>query len=340
MKGGRWFISFAAQIIADAEALNMVESIGNYTRHRRVPVVAYSDGSFKLRYVPAVSGESLAHAYQSILVDLALASNIPNMPNMPVCEYCGRKEFVKHAVEELFGSAQWEVELKDMKDPHLIEKKILENCVVEDVGGFLYTTGVVKRTSRIGFSYMVPSKAFLASAALEPQFHVRHVPSKPERRIQMIYYVETGSAIYALSGYLDLCNIGCTSMVKRECLPDAKARAKLAVKALGVMLTNAEFGAKRSRFFPNWELLSLVVAVSSPVKFNVTPPHSTDFIKNTVERAKRYKEELKEFEEEIKVFFYINPNYENALIKPEGVTSEPPEEIFTKLEKYAEECTQ
>lgn len=292
------YLSFSARIILDAEALNMAESVGNYTRHRRAPlVVEASEGGYTIRYVPAISGESIAHAYQIILAELA------QKKGLPVCKLCARGEFVKHATKELFAGEPWEKELEDAKGSekgpearHKIEKSIVEHCVVEDVGGFLYTEGQVRRTSRIWFSYALPSRAFFQAAALEPQLHTRisTIVTREEAKErageaktagQMLYYVEIGSAVYAISGMLDICNIGCTSLIQKECTNDADERRKVALEALATLLGSAWFGAKRSRFLPGWQIESAVFTLSER-PFMATSAHIRDYIEDTVKRAK------------------------------------------------------
>jgi CRISPR-associated regulatory protein, Csa2 family len=307
------FISFSLRVLIDAEALNMVESTGNYTKHRRAPLVVPVEGGFEIRYVPAISGESLAHAYQAILAELAEGRRLP------VCEKCTTGEFLKHATDDVFGNSDWEKQVQSYaknKDFHSAEKTLITNCVVEDVGGFLYTHGNVRRTSRVAFGYMLPARDFAEAAAVEPQFHVRHVPSQPERGKQMIYYVETGSALYVLSGYLDICGIGCTSMVKRECLGNADERRRVAVKALALMLSNQMYGGKRTRFLPAWTVASGVFAVSkSP--FMVTPGHVRDYIDETIRRAKKY---IQYFDSEVTIYYYLREGYEKPPI--EGATQD------------------
>ncbi|NAY89129.1 MAG: type I-A CRISPR-associated protein Cas7/Csa2, partial [Desulfurococcales archaeon] len=70
-------LSVTARILVNAEALNMAESVGNYTRHRKAPVVVPGEDGYSIIYVPAVSGESLAHAYQSILTQIATQRGLP-----------------------------------------------------------------------------------------------------------------------------------------------------------------------------------------------------------------------------------------------------------------------
>ena len=71
------FLSVGVRFEANVEALNMVETAGNYGKHRRVPYLIERDGKLKTVYVPALSGESLAHAYQEHLVREVLSLNLP-----------------------------------------------------------------------------------------------------------------------------------------------------------------------------------------------------------------------------------------------------------------------
>lgn len=70
-------LSLSARILLNVEALNMIESIGNLVRRRRAPIVIpLENGGYILRYTPAISGETLAHAYQEILASLATKLNL------------------------------------------------------------------------------------------------------------------------------------------------------------------------------------------------------------------------------------------------------------------------
>jgi len=333
------YVSLSARIYLNVEALNMVESIGNYTRHRRVPVVLKEyvkkgeteEWRMVLRYVPAISGEALAHAYQEILAKIA------SEMGLKVCKRCLMGEFVKHADKKMFAGEPWEDKITKSKDMTEIESLIVENCVVEDIGGFLYTgPPPTKRTSRIQFSYMVPSIEAVKSGAVasEPQFHVRHVPSTPAERAQMIYYVETGSALYTFTTLLNVADIGyitTTTGEKKKVVGDINKRVEAAVKALAILVSNALFGAKRSRFTPLWKVESLVAAVSKPLPFMVNPGHDRLYIKESVERARKYINVLKQLGEEVKVLYYVA---EGDIVKPSGedvIECSSVEEVFEKI---------
>jgi CRISPR-associated protein Csa2 len=89
-----------------------------------------------------------------------------------------------------------------------IEEAILKSSIVADVGGFLYTDKMIKRTSRIKFSYMIPTQdAIELGAALSyPQLHVRYTPEAVKKE-QALYYVETASALYSFTAGLNASDI-------------------------------------------------------------------------------------------------------------------------------------
>jgi len=89
------FLSISFRLLMNLESLNSVESIGNLVRHRTAPIVIPTDNGYAIRFVPAVSGESLAHAYQLCLVDEA------KRLNLPLTEESERGEFLKFADDNL-----------------------------------------------------------------------------------------------------------------------------------------------------------------------------------------------------------------------------------------------
>ncbi len=66
------WVQIVYRMLVNVDALNMVESVGNVTRRRTVPVIVpKAPGQYVVRWVPAISGESLAHHYQMEIVELA-----------------------------------------------------------------------------------------------------------------------------------------------------------------------------------------------------------------------------------------------------------------------------
>ena len=140
MRGG--FLSLSARVVVNAEAVNMVEAIGNVVRHRKAAhVYRIREGQnerYEVRTVPVVSGEALRHAVQKALAEVAEGVGLP------VCSWCSRGEFVKHGVvlDEFFRDVKGAGSVGGFEEAagrsiYEAERLILGSCVVEDVGGFL-----------------------------------------------------------------------------------------------------------------------------------------------------------------------------------------------------------
>jgi len=328
------YASVAARLLANAEALNMVESVGNVARHRRVPIIVPREEGYSLIYAPSVSGECLANAYQRHIVELA------GIEKLPVCESCKKGFFIKHGVLEAIRDVaqDWEKPLveKKIKNPEEVEKLILENCIVEDICGFLLPEEIpAKRTSKFKVSFMVPTFDAVEQLALESQFHVRYAPD-PE--LHRIYYVEIGSVLYALQMSLEVDEIGRPTMLAKEQVlekGDRLKRIEVAVKAMASMLENRIFGARLSRINPISEVRSILVAVSTPLPFTVTPPHGREYMKTTAARADAFKKLING--EEIKLFAYDNEKAAEGIAgiqKCDTISS-----LFSEVLSYIKEKT-
>jgi CRISPR-associated protein Csa2 len=323
------FVSVASRFVANIEALNAVESVGNVTKHRRAPVVVFDKraNSYTIRYVPAISGESLGHAYQANVLEFA--KNVYG-DKVPVCKWCGRGEFLKevsedYMVDEVKALLQKVAsEVKKLKEEdleeikHEFEKVVIRNCLIEDIGGFLSAGRIpVKRTSAFQTSYVVPVLDAIEATVIDTQFHTRHAPviaakvevgggregqeekseekkskssQAPEVAAQMIYYVEVASAVYGLYMNVDLDAIGRTRLVRVEDAVDGEERKRRVMAALGglALTVLGNFGAKRSRFNPISEVKSVLLSIARPQSFSVTPPHYSNYIRSTAERASSF----------------------------------------------------
>lgn len=291
------YVSVRGRIWLQAEAMNMVESVGNYVKHRRVPVIANSGGKYMTFFVPAISGESVAHTYQVILAEELKKRGVK------VCSYCEKGIFLKSTNKELYKEvtgmeAPAPEKSKEKTDVmplvDAIESNIVKNCGVEDIGGFLYAENPnVKRTSSFLTGYMIPVREVLEVMSLEPQLHSRYalgtkyVIAGEGAAGQMIYYVEISSAVFSFSFDLDTKYIGrYTFHVGNYGKPiisvnEIKERANASLEALKRLLIEFPVGAKRTRFNPadaRWE--SVAIAVSDDVW---TMPSS--FVKDYLDRA-------------------------------------------------------
>lgn len=289
MVGNTITLSLSARILVNVEALNMAESVGNVTRHRRAPIAVASSGRYSIVYVPAVSGESIAYHYQKLLADIAASTGLN------VTEMDRRGYFLKFADSDIINS--WYPEVKGVtkeQDPCRVEEALVRASAVADVTGFLYVDKLIKRTSRIRFSYLIPSLDAVSSgaAASYPQLHVRYAPpealQRGQQREQALYYVESGSALYTLSSIFVASDVAKLEYCKdkAELMDEKLRRVEAALKALAALMDGLSFGAKRSRYLPVWDVRSMVVSVSKgPVEFIVSPGSDKEYIEKTLKRA-------------------------------------------------------
>ncbi|MEM0441394.1 MAG: type I-A CRISPR-associated protein Cas7/Csa2 [Candidatus Caldarchaeum sp.] len=359
------FVSLGLRFLCNVEALNMVESIGNVSKHRKAPIVVPTDSGFRLLYVPSISGETIGHGYQQAIVDEALTLY---GAAAPVDDWSRRGEFIKFAdmkhmpdnIKQLIEDAKAskkEEKLPDKK--HEIETAVIRSSIIADIGGFLIAEGVpVKRTSCFQVGYAVPVFDALEATAIESQFHVRHVPSeskgeekekkqtettasqdqnqekkstqKEERAGQMIYYVELASAVYGVTFNLNVDGIGRTSMIKvEEVTQDRMQRVKVALAALSRVFTGGSFGAKRSRYLPVEDVLTAVVSVSKVRPFTVSPPHYASFAEDTLRRRDAMLKMLQKFNVSDEIVIY---GYSKERALPDGIEKANSfEEVLSKV---------
>lgn len=288
------FVSIRGRVLLNVEALNMTESVGNYVKHRRVPVILPSNG-YTTIFVPAISGESIAHGFQLVLAEIAREKNLP------VCKLCEKGIFLKSTNNSVFSAAFGE---DAPSNDFEFEKKVLNKCVVEDVGGFLYAERMnVKRTSNFFTGYMIPVKETLENVVIEPQLHSRYALGTPfvqhrgQQRGQMIYYVELSSAVYTFSFDFDSKFIGKATFsyqhAGEEVVTNKKQRIETALESIKKFLIEFCFGAKKTRFMPVIEWESLVIAVSGDT-WTVPSPFSKNYVENAKKKLEKvnYKTKL------------------------------------------------
>ncbi len=307
-------LSLSARTLVNAEALNMAESVGNYTRHRKAPVVIVTEEGYSVVYVPAVSGESLAHSYQSLLTQIAKSRKLPvtKLDELGYFLKFSDDNVLKWYEEELkkVGFDIAKIKSGSLSD---VEKAILKTSVVADVGGFLYTSRQVKRTSAIRFSYMLPTLDAIekGGVAITPQLHTRYTSPELAKEAQMLFYLESGSALYTFTAELVASDISKTFYGEED--QDLKKqkleRIKAAIDALIALVDGMHFGAKRTRYQPLWDVRSMVVTVSKgPVEFLASPGLTRDYIRKTYERAVALTQSITE--ETVNVYAYNGENLE------------------------------
>jgi len=325
---GDIFLSIRGRVILNVEALNMTESVGNYVKHRRVPVIVPTESGFITYFAPAISGESIAHGFQEVLAQEAMKANLP------VCNLCKKGIFLKSTNEKVLNEAFKGKDLSKEKD---LEKFIVENCVVEDIGGFLYAEEEnIKRTSNFYTGYMIPTKEALSNSVIEPQLHSRYALGTPfvkkeegqkKGEGQMIYYVELSSACYTFSFDFDSKYVSKLTFSYEKAGSDVLnpedrvKRIELALESIKKFLTESLFGAKKTRFTPisSWE--SIALAVSDDV-WTVPSPFVAKYIENTAKKMKSisygtkvymYIEDKKLITEDVKKSVTLSESFEETI---------------------------
>lgn len=291
------FTSIGLRLRVEVEALNMVEALGAYTRHRTASIFKKSvkDGGVVYRLVtaPAVSGQSIANGYMRAIVELA------KHYKLSICEECSAYEarggFTKHGTSKGVNY-----------------DGLLKNCVVEDLTGFMVPEEGLRRTSPVMFSYMVPDLES-AKAIIDSQFHVRYDFTTQQHQP---FNVESGTAIYMVMIAIDVSKIG--KLEKGEYLDDRGKRIEIALRGLSTLFEGLGFGAKKARYLPIEEVVGGVAAVSNPIPFVVSPPRiygdEGNYLADTVKRASKYIEALSQLNEKITIAYFdkegLKPSYE------------------------------
>ena len=322
---GEVFVSVRGRVVLNVEALNMTESVGNYVKHRRVPVIIPGEGGFITYFAPAISGESVAHGFQEVLAEEAIKRGLP------VCNLCRNGIFLKSTNDKVLEEA-FKDKKEMLKDKKNLETFIVKNCVVEDVGGFLYAEKEnIKRTSNFYTGYMIPSKEALSNSVIESQLHSRYALGTPfvkEGEGQMIYYVELSSACYAFSFDFDSRYVGKLTFsydqagaVAVNSSKERIERIELVLDALKKFLVESLFGAKKTRFLPvsSWE--SIAIAVSDDV-WAISSSFTNKYIENSVKKLNSisyntkiyaYLEESKKISEDTKKSIKLSDSFEETI---------------------------
>jgi len=340
------FISFGIRFVANVEALNMVESAGNLVRHRTVPLIVFlEEGKYSIRWYPALSGETLAHAFQ---YNLSILERMTNANNTRLCYFCSIGEFIKHSALDFYerlrqeiNFPQWEDDLIQKYTDYInrewkLENEIVRNCLVEDLGGFIVATAApqsqkagisVRRTSTFQFSYAVPTiDAILEGASTtDVQMQVRmasvgqSLANKVnyENPIQAPYNKEISSSVYSFIFNFDPDKVGVNSytneVIKDYDNNERKRRIGLALDSLKLVI-DGNFGASKSRYNPFMERELIIGALTEgDVLFTVSSPslRLEDFVKETLERAKSYVTEFPNIK--ITLYVWVNKTRSNRI---------------------------
>lgn len=271
------FIKLTTRLIVNVHDLNNEASVGTFTDIRRIKLVS-SNGEVK--EVVAVSGNMLKH-YHFLYTKRILES----LGYDKFCDHCKREEAFR-LDEKDARVIPGKGELKDYVES---EKRIISQCAIEDIHGYLSPTRLpIKRDSRVRFSWLVPvedQEEALSTALhnrvikvipLKPtaeesekkaEAEEKEVEEKPEERVKgmMIFYKQYASGIYSFSTSLDAKRIGMSDYTLKpiEGLGhDETSIRKLASVKSFVPLISGEAGASMSRALPIVQPLEILIMAS------------------------------------------------------------------------------
>ncbi len=272
------FFSMSMRFIVPIEHANMIGTIAesNITKHRfiHIPVsMKAQDGEVKYRLVkvPAISGQAVLNAYERALVDYA------EKVGLPVDSVCEQYNFIKHTNDNKGNEQDW-----------------INNCVVEDITGYLAPQVGIRKTSAIWFSYVVPDLT-AGKALLDYQMFTRFTP-EAKKGEQFIGERESGHAVYRLSVAINVNAIGRDgkgNLVINNA-EERRKRIEAAFRALMLIFDGGYIGANKTRalMIEYTKPASFAAAVSVGLPFMVSPAEDYDYIENTCQRAKAFVNEL------------------------------------------------
>ncbi|MEM4830665.1 MAG: DevR family CRISPR-associated autoregulator [Zestosphaera sp.] len=320
------FTSIGLRLRVEVEALNMVEALGAYTRHRTASVFKKltKEGTvvYKLITAPAISGQSIANGYMRTLVELA------KHHQLSVCDECrayeARGGFTKHGTT------------KEAKYDDLVK-----GCVIEDLTGFMVPEANLRRTSPVMFSYMVPDLES-AKAEIDSQFHVRYDFTTQEHQP---FNIESGTAVYMVMIGIDVLKIG--RLGNGSYVSDRNNRIEIALHGIAALFEGFGFGALKGRDQPIEEVVEGRAAVSSPVQSMESPPRiytdGDNYLTDTIRRASKYVEALKQLGEKISIAYFdkeglkpIKETKQELEIVETNTLTDLIEKTLTKIYEYIE----
>ena len=260
------FVRGTFRVVLNVHSLNTEGAVGNYNPLVKVFVTGRSGGKWDVAETNAISGNMLKHWHARHMVELAKVSKLP------LCDDCRRGVFYRTRLS--------------VKS----EEEMLSKCVLDDLHGFLCTETTVKRESLVKLSFAVPVEEGVFNVSTVT--HNRVVVDEKgaiAREGMMPFKSEYASGIYAFAIAMDLKYVGVPLANPVKPAIDAserKARAKLALQALGALL-QGEIGAKQARALPIAKPVQALVVVS---KYPVPAPTHAYFRDYVGESVKSYED--------------------------------------------------
>lgn len=265
------FLRVVGRITINAASLNTQGGAGtNYIEMTKVPVVVRTDlGNHRVvNEVPAISGNMIRHCHfvgfleEFRQTDFGRNLTLDAWRGDIALRFGQQVEEVNSAVKDGSGNYR-SVDLTQS------EEATIKALADADLYGFLVTAKRnFRRTSLLGFSFLLPTEEMVEEVEVKSVIHNRVVVDQRgmvDPTAMMPFKREYSSAVYGFSAFLDLKYIG-RPLADRAKTPvvdqdERKARARAAVLGF-VHLLSGRAGAGLARGLPVSRVDSLLVAAS------------------------------------------------------------------------------
>jgi len=271
------FLTLAMTVRLNIHDLNNEAIAGNVADIRLVRLV---DENGNAREATGVSGRMLKHWHLAYMRDFELKER-PEESRL--CRSCRIAEPMRPVFsDETIKKLQKKVSLVEIA---LAEKEAVQNCIIDDIHGFLSTTATpVRRNSRTMFSWLVPVLASLDARRQALHTRVsREVPvTEEERRAQMLFYKSYASGVYGMVSAFDIERVGYVESSGDYVIDEReqKIRLKRALDSYHLMI-GGSIGASLSHALPHAKCEELVVALSTDGPLpNFTSPIYKAYLEN------------------------------------------------------------
>jgi len=286
------------------------------TELRKMPMI-YLTKDGKPRFVsevPAISGLMLKHWHFRNLINLSREAGDK------ICFFCNRLEAIRLPPEQVqrYYEELYKVKYGDK------EIELIENCVGEDVHGFLAVVKgkSLRREGNVKFSWAIAlggreneeyqEEAYRRIVIVQHSRHVREIPPEEEVKRQL-EALKSGRNGFTTIADLSAIGVSLTDNGKTIDPEVRKIRQRNTILAYAKMLFG-EIGANLSRSLPIAGKFRLLIAASK--KGHIPPPVHPVYPNYLVESVKLIKDAAELFQDPaiIRIYAYdMNRETKNAL---------------------------
>lgn len=260
------YLKLTGRLIINVSSLNTEGAIGNYISLSKAFIVRRTSNGYEYVEAPVISGNMIKHWHAVLLVDHALSNNYDK-----ICDTCRRKIMFRSAIKR---NSEFEY---------------IQNCLIEDVHGFLKPDQQIRRESIAKFSFLIPVEELEVKYSTITHNRVVTNEKGEVTKDMMVFKREHESGVFGFNIVVDLAYIGRAQSDPTQSLDKNEriTRARLVVKALADLLSG-NFGAAQARALPIVKLEELIALLSSMPGPNLVHGYFKDYAEETFNIIKNY----------------------------------------------------